>query len=64
MIRFNLIGSCSSVLSLKFVEFIQRLKFVMAGLDPATQRDRVCGRKNVFFARGRALAGWPGQARP
>jgi len=36
----------------------------MAGLDPATQRVRVCGRKRVFPARGRAHDGWPPRGRP
>jgi hypothetical protein len=29
----------------------------MAGLDPATPQDRVCGRKDVFYARGRVRLG-------
>jgi hypothetical protein len=33
----------------------------MAGLDPATQRDRVCGRNDSF--RSLMLAGWVAASR-
>jgi hypothetical protein len=32
---------------------------VMAGLDPATHRARVCERKKVFPKHGHASDGWP-----
>jgi hypothetical protein len=53
------------------------IKFVMAGLDPATQMTKAHGVKKVkrrravgratmasYFLRATRVPGWPGQARP